>query len=103
MKKDNKGRPTGIMYMTAQMRYHARRYGTVLYLDVQKLQYNSSGWPYIAPVVNNNEMKVAVAAESIVTEETHVFYIWILQSMAERSWKLTRCKSINSHEGSALT
>ncbi len=47
----------------------------------QKRQYNSSGWPYIAPVVKDNEMKVAVAAESIVTEETHEFYIWILQSM----------------------
>ena len=28
------------------------------------------------------EMKVAVAAESFVTEETHEFYIWIIQSMA---------------------
>jgi hypothetical protein len=81
VKKDQEGRPTGIMYMTAQMRYHARRYGTVLCLDAQKRQYNSSGWPYIAPVVKDNEMKVAVAAESIVTEETHGFYIWILQSM----------------------
>jgi hypothetical protein len=81
IKKDGDGRPTGLMYMTAQMRYHARRYGTVLCLDAQKRQYNSSGWPYIAPVVKDNEMKVAVAAESIVTEETHEFYIWILQSM----------------------
>ena len=44
---------------------------------------NSSGWPYIAPVVKDNEMKVAVAAESIVTEETHWFYIWIIKSMAK--------------------
>jgi hypothetical protein len=80
--KDEEGRPIGLMYMTAQMRYHARRYGTVICLDAQKRQYNSSGWPYIAPVVKDNEMKVAVAAESIVTEETHGFYIWILQSMA---------------------
>jgi hypothetical protein len=28
-------------------------------------------------------MKVAVAAESIVTEETHEFCVWILKSMAE--------------------
>ncbi len=64
------------------MRYHARRYGTVICLDTQKRQYNSSGWPYIAPVVKYNEMKVAVAADSIVTKETHGFYIWILKSMA---------------------
>jgi hypothetical protein len=69
------------MYMTAQMRLHARRYGKVICLDAQKRQYNSSGWPYIAPVVKDNEMKVAVAAESIVTEETHEFYVWILHSM----------------------
>jgi hypothetical protein len=28
-------------------------------------------------------MKLVVAVESIVTEETHEFYIWILQAMAE--------------------
>jgi hypothetical protein len=83
VKKDSTGMPVGIMYMTAQMRYHARRYGSVVCLDAQKRQFNSSGWPYIAPVVKDNEMKVAVAAESIVTEETHEFYIWILQSMAD--------------------
>jgi hypothetical protein len=78
------------MYMTAQMRLHARCYGTVICLDAQKHQYNSSSWPYIAPVVRDNEMKVAVAAEFIVTEETHEFYIWILQSMTsiERHSKL---------------
>ena len=69
--------------MTAQMRYHARRYGSVLCLDAQKRQFNSSGWPYLAPVVKDNEMKVAVAAESIVTEETHEFYIWIIRLMVE--------------------
>jgi hypothetical protein len=44
---------------------------------------NSSGWPYIAPVVKDNEMKAALAAGSIVTEETHGFYIWIIKSMAK--------------------
>jgi hypothetical protein len=75
------GRPIGIMYMTAQMRCHIRCYGRVLSLDAQKHQYNSSCWPDIAPVVNDNEIKAAVPAESIVTKETHEFYIWILQSM----------------------
>jgi hypothetical protein len=79
--KDRDGRPTGLMYMTAQMKYHARHYGTVLCLDAQKRQYNSSGWPYIAPLVKDNKMKVAVAAKSIITKERHEFYIWIIQSM----------------------
>jgi hypothetical protein len=36
---------------------------------------------YITPIVKDNEMKVAViAAESIITEETHDFYIWIIRS-----------------------
>ena len=83
IKKDSSGKPIGLMYMTAQMRYHARRYGTVLCLDAQKRQYNSSGWPYIAPVVKDNKMKVAVIAESIVTEETHEFYIWIIRCIVD--------------------
>jgi hypothetical protein len=83
IKKDLGGKPTGIMYMTAQMRTHARRYGNVLCLDAQKRQYNSSGWPYIAPCVKDNEMKVAVAAESIVTEENHEYYVWILMCMVD--------------------
>jgi hypothetical protein len=33
IKKDTEGKPTGIMYMTAQMRTHARRYGNIVCLD----------------------------------------------------------------------
>jgi hypothetical protein len=73
----------GLMYMTSQMRTHACRYGSVLCLDTQKQQYNSSGWPYIAPCVKDNEMKGSVAAESIVKEENHKYYVWILRCMVE--------------------
>jgi hypothetical protein len=95
--KDDSGWPIGIMYMTSQMRYHARRYGNVLCLDAQKRQFNSSGWPYIAHVVKDNEMKVDVAAESIVMEETlHEFYLWILWSMVaiEPHFKLSNIQII---------
>jgi hypothetical protein len=54
-----------------------------LCLDTQKQQYNSSGWPYIAPCVKDNEMKGSVAAESIVKEENHKYYVWILRCMVE--------------------
>jgi hypothetical protein len=82
--KDDSGRPVAIMHMTSQMRCHAaRRHGNAMYLDAQKRQFNGSGWPHIAPVVKDNEMKVALAAESIVTEETHEFCLWILRSMVE--------------------
>jgi hypothetical protein len=83
IKKDQEGRPMGLIYMTAQLRTHAHRYGTALCLDAQKRQYNSSGWPYVAPCVKHNEMKVAVAAESIVIEENHEYYVWILHCMVE--------------------
>jgi hypothetical protein len=43
VKKDNNGRPIGIMYMMAQMRLHARHYGKVNCLDAHKCQHNSSG------------------------------------------------------------
>jgi hypothetical protein len=36
IKKGQGGRPTGLVYMTAQMRTHAHRYGSVLCLDAQK-------------------------------------------------------------------
>jgi hypothetical protein len=41
-------------------------------------------------------MKVALAAESIVTEVTHGFYIWILQSMAaiELRFKLSNIRIV---------
>jgi hypothetical protein len=40
---DHTGKTVEIMYMTAQMRYHVHRYGSVLCLDAQKRQFNSSG------------------------------------------------------------
>jgi hypothetical protein len=73
------------MYMTAQMRTHARQFGTVLCLDgcVEVAVQQFSGWPYIAPSMKDNEMKVAVASESIVTEKTHEYYVGTLQCMSE--------------------
>ncbi len=38
IKKDQEGRPLGLIYMTAQMRTHASQYGTVLCLDALKQQ-----------------------------------------------------------------
>ena len=84
LQKDSNGKPIGVMFMTAQMRYNAHRYGSVFCVvsHAQKHLHNSYGWKYIiAPVVKDNEMKAAVVANSIVTEETHEFFIWILQSI----------------------
>ena len=63
------GIPTAVMYMTAIMRYNLLRYGNIILIDSQKKQYNSSGLPYIDPVINNCENKLCVTAEDIITSE----------------------------------
>jgi hypothetical protein len=83
IRTDESGRPIGILWMTPEMRRNAARYSDLLFLDAQKRQMNSSGWPYIAPVVKNSEFKVAEAAASIVLEEDTSTYVWVLQTMTE--------------------
>jgi hypothetical protein len=41
VKKDDTGKPIGIMYMTAQMRYHAQIYGSVTCIKVLLLMVQS--------------------------------------------------------------
>jgi hypothetical protein len=61
------------------------RFGDVIFLDVQQHQFNSSGFPYISPVLHDDEGKIAQGAESIVIEESHDIYAWVLTEMAGRS------------------
>jgi hypothetical protein len=35
------------------------RFGNVLFLDAQQRQFNSSGFPYISPVLHDDEGKIA--------------------------------------------
>jgi hypothetical protein len=52
-----------------------------LCLDAQKCQYNSSGWPYIAPVVKVNKMKVAAAAKSIRFQLSDLWLVFAHQKI----------------------
>ena len=97
---DQKGIPTAIMYITAGMRYNLLRYGDIMFLDSQKRQYNSSGWPYIGPVIKNNENMLGVTSEGLVTSEDIDMYTWMFQAMMsiEPRWSITSLKVIYADE-----
>ena len=90
------GKPLAIMWMTHNMRYNLLRYSRVLFLDAQKRQMNIMGWPYIGPVVINNEYHVTTCYEAIVTSEDIETYTWIIQAMAsiETDWSMSDIKII---------
>ena len=73
--------PDGIVWTTKQMKENLIRYGDILFLDSQKRQYNNMCWPYIGPVVKNNENEIRCVAESIVITEDMSMYKWILQTL----------------------
>jgi hypothetical protein len=66
------------MYMTPRIRADLVRFGDVIFLDAQQQQFNSSGFPYISPVLHDDEGKIAQGAEAIVIEESHEIYAWVL-------------------------
>jgi hypothetical protein len=72
------GEPMGICWMSPEMRSDILRFGRLLFLDAKKSQYNNVGWPYIGPTVKDDEMKVCVVGESILTAESHSAYEWVL-------------------------
>jgi hypothetical protein len=75
------GEPRGICWMSPEMRTDLIRFGTHMFLDSKKTQYNGIGWPYIGPTVKNDEMKVRVLGESIVMGEALDAYEWVLRSI----------------------
>jgi hypothetical protein len=77
--------------MLPEMRSDLLRFGNCLFLDNQKRQYNTVGWPYIGPVVKDSEMQVHCVAESICFEESHRMYVWIVQMLVEMEPKLELC------------
>ena len=81
IKRDSKGLPCAIMYMTPRMRHDAIRFGDVIFLDAQQRQFNSSGFPYISPCMFDDEGRVAQGCEFIVIKESINMYAWILKEM----------------------
>jgi hypothetical protein len=58
IKYDYLGRPEAVCWMLPELRRDLIQFGSCLFLDSQKRQYNIVGWPYIGPVVKDSEMQV---------------------------------------------
>lgn len=83
VRRNNDGRPIGILWMTATMRRNAVRFGDILFLDAQKRQMNLSGWPYIALVIKTSEHKIGLIAEGLHVEESIDAYAWSVKTASE--------------------
>jgi hypothetical protein len=88
--------PDGIVRVIKEMKINLLRFGDVMFLDVQKHQYNKLCWPYIGPVVKTNENQICCVADSIVITEDINMYKWILQTIEvmKPRWSLKDIKII---------
>lgn len=84
------GAPQGVVWMTKSMKEKWVRFGSTISLDAMKRQLNSLHWPYIAPVVQDQELRVCVIAESLMIEESYASYAFVLQSIFEMEPKRNR-------------
>ena len=89
-------RPIALVFMTADNRKNLLRYPHIIFTDAQNREHNRFGWPYIALVVKDKDMKVATTCEALTITEDHDMYSWILRSQAdmEPRWKLSDIKII---------
>ena len=74
VKYDLNNRPEAICWMFPDMHQHFLRYGDILFLDAQKRDMNKPGWPYIGPVVKDNENKIRLVTECICISESMEMY-----------------------------
>ena len=59
------------------IRYNLLRYGSIYFLDAMKRQMHEFYWPYIALMLNSQEMKTVMCSKAIVTSDDIDTYIWI--------------------------
>ncbi|MGH7954891.1 MAG: hypothetical protein ACREOZ_02905 [Gloeomargaritales cyanobacterium] len=67
--RDGSGMPVGVVWMTPTMRSAFERYGWVVCLDAMKRQLYSLKWPYVGPVVLDENRSICVVAEAFVNSE----------------------------------
>ena len=77
------GEITGVAYMTSAMRGALEKFGDYLSLDAMRHEFNKLHWPYIAPVAKREDGTICVTCESIVLQESHDAYIFVIDSMYE--------------------
>jgi hypothetical protein len=76
-------KPQAIMWMLPEMREDLVHFGDIMFLDVQKCDFNQPGWPYIGPCVKDNENHFEEVCECICIVESHEMYCWILKLMGK--------------------
>ena len=96
VKLDKTNCPDAILFTTPTMRYHLVRFRSTIFLDDMDRQMNKFSWSYIAPMVNNQEMNIALCSEAIITSEYINTYVWVINMMAEMQpkWSISNIRSI---------
>ena len=72
---------TAWMFMTAEMRYYARLFGQVLFLDWKKSGVSNMDWPYQGATVLDEDLKVHQIAHVVACTESNDSYKFGLVSM----------------------
>ena len=77
------GRPIGLVYTTKIMRDAFVRFGRIISLDAMLRQYNSLHWPYIGPVILDEEWQIVPVCEMLVISESHAAYAFAMNFLFE--------------------
>ena len=64
---NNDGLPDKIVWMLLETRYNILQYGDTVFLAFQKRQFNKIYWHYIGPAIENNENKIIITSELVVS------------------------------------
>ena len=90
--KNGTGTPICITWMTPHTRRDLIRFGTVLFLDAQKRQFNFWDYPYCAMTMVDSENIVCVGSETLYSDESHQGYKQMIEFTAEMepAWDQSR-------------
>jgi hypothetical protein len=71
-------------------------YGSIIFLDTMKQEYNDLAWPYIGPTNKDGEMKISQVLECICIEEKLVMYLFVMESLVSMvtRWSLSDLRII---------
>jgi hypothetical protein len=83
VKYDSIGHPEAICWMLPCMSMNLLCYGSIIFLDAMKYEYNDMAWSYIGPTVMEGEMNIRQVLECICIKETLEMYQFVLESSAD--------------------
>ena len=72
-----------LVFLIAKGRKNLLRYPKIIFTDAQNCEHNNFGWSYIALVVKDMNMKIAVTCEVLAITKDLDIYSWILRSQAD--------------------